>query len=135
MFDVGFWELVIIAVMALVVVGPERLPLLLGKVGRWVGKARAYVATLRGDIEREVQKAEKVVAENDALLKLKEATELARKQAADVKQTMDRPAGTAVDKLMGRDTTNEPSSANNDSESTIENDPAGLPKPLSENRD
>ena len=101
--DIGFWELVIIAVMALVVVGPERLPLVLGKVGRWVGKARAYITTVRGDIEREVQKAEKIAAENEALLKLKEATELAKKQAQDAQQTLNNPAGTAVDKLMGRE--------------------------------
>ena len=125
--DIGFWELAIIAIMALVVVGPERLPLLLGKVGRWVGKARAYVSTVRGDIEREVQKAEKMVAENDALAELKEATELARKQATDAQKTMNNPASTAVDKLMGRDP-----KASDAEESVIENEPAGLAKPLGE---
>lgn len=53
MFDVGFWELLIIGVIALVVVGPERLPGLARTVGLWVGRARATFYSLRDEIERE----------------------------------------------------------------------------------
>ena len=41
MFEVGFSELLLISVIALVVLGPERLPKLVAQVGRWVGKARS----------------------------------------------------------------------------------------------
>jgi sec-independent protein translocase protein TatB len=54
MFDVSFWELMIIGVIALVVVGPERLPGLMRTVGLWVGKARAAMSSLREEVEREV---------------------------------------------------------------------------------
>jgi sec-independent protein translocase protein TatB len=54
MFDVGFWELAIIAVVALLVVGPERLPRLARTVGLWVGKGRRFVQSVKADIDREV---------------------------------------------------------------------------------
>jgi len=54
MFDVSFWELLIIGVIALVVVGPERLPGLMRTVGLWVGKARASFQSIRDEVEREV---------------------------------------------------------------------------------
>lgn len=54
MFDVSFWELMIIGIIALVVVGPERLPGLMRTVGLWVGKARAAMSSLRDEVEREV---------------------------------------------------------------------------------
>jgi sec-independent protein translocase protein TatB len=58
MFDVGFFELVLIMVVALLVVGPERLPVLARKAGRWVGQARAYFNSVRSDIERELKTEE-----------------------------------------------------------------------------
>lgn len=58
MFDAGFTEMMVIAVIALLVVGPERLPEVASKVGGWIGKARAFVATTRADIERELQATE-----------------------------------------------------------------------------
>lgn len=58
MFDVGFSELLVIGVVALVVLGPERLPRLARDVGRWVGRARHYVNRLRDEIDREVELGE-----------------------------------------------------------------------------
>ena len=53
MFDAGLQELLLIMVIALLVVGPNRLPGLVRKAGLWVGKARHYVAGVRHDIEKE----------------------------------------------------------------------------------
>ncbi|MBA1147968.1 twin-arginine translocase subunit TatB [Ectothiorhodospiraceae bacterium WFHF3C12] len=53
MFDAGFWELLVIGVIALVVVGPERLPRLARTVGLWVGRARHAFYSVRDEIERE----------------------------------------------------------------------------------
>lgn len=53
MFDAGFLELIVVGVIALVIVGPERLPGIARKVGKWVAKARALVNTTKSDIERE----------------------------------------------------------------------------------
>ncbi len=54
MFDIGFWELALIGVVVLVVVGPERLPALARTAGLWVGKARSMVADVKEDIQREI---------------------------------------------------------------------------------
>lgn len=54
MFDFGFSELVVIGVVALVVLGPTRLPGLVRKVGRWVGKARSMAREFRDQLENEV---------------------------------------------------------------------------------
>ncbi|NNC70678.1 MAG: twin-arginine translocase subunit TatB [Flavobacteriaceae bacterium] len=58
MFDFGFWEVAIVMVVALLVVGPERLPALAGQIGKWVGKAKRMIASVRSDIESEIKAAE-----------------------------------------------------------------------------
>ena len=58
MFDVGFWELLLIGVVALLVVGPERLPGLARTAGIWVGKARRLVNSVKADIDREMRTEE-----------------------------------------------------------------------------
>jgi sec-independent protein translocase protein TatB len=54
MFDIGFWELAIIGVVALLVIGPERLPRVARTAGLWLGRARRFVATVKADIDREI---------------------------------------------------------------------------------
>jgi sec-independent protein translocase protein TatB len=54
MFDVGFFELLLIGVVTLLVVGPERLPKLARTAGLWLGKARSMVASVKADIDREL---------------------------------------------------------------------------------
>lgn len=54
MFDIGFWEIAVIGVIALLVIGPERLPAVARNVGRWVGQVRRYVSHVKQDIEREI---------------------------------------------------------------------------------
>lgn len=55
MFDVGFSELVLIAVVALIVIGPERLPKVARTVGALVGRMQRYVANVKSEVEREMQ--------------------------------------------------------------------------------
>ena len=54
MFDIGFWELAIIMIVALLVIGPERLPGLARKAGYWLGRGRRFVSSVKADIDREI---------------------------------------------------------------------------------
>jgi sec-independent protein translocase protein TatB len=58
MFDFSFGELAVIGAVALVVLGPERLPKVARQVGDWVGKAQRYVSQVKSDISREIELAE-----------------------------------------------------------------------------
>ena len=58
MFDFSFWELAIVLVVALIVVGPDKLPVLAAKLGRWVGKIKQMLTSVRSDIEQELKAAE-----------------------------------------------------------------------------
>ena len=55
MFDVGFQEIVLIGVIALLVIGPERLPSVARSVGLWVGKMQRFVAGVKSDIASELK--------------------------------------------------------------------------------
>ncbi len=54
MFDIGFSELLLIAVLALLVLGPERLPSAVRTISLWLGRLRRSFASIRQEIEREV---------------------------------------------------------------------------------
>lgn len=58
MFEIGFWELVLVAVIALIVAGPERLPGIARTLGRWAGRSKATVNAIRTEFERELDTAD-----------------------------------------------------------------------------
>ena len=55
MFDVAFSELIVIAVIALIVIGPEKLPKVARTLGAIAGRLQRYVSGMKADIEREMQ--------------------------------------------------------------------------------
>ncbi len=55
MFDIGFWELVIIALVALIIIGPERLPELAHDAGRIVRKLRNFIQNAKRELEKELE--------------------------------------------------------------------------------
>ncbi|NDA73929.1 MAG: twin-arginine translocase subunit TatB, partial [Betaproteobacteria bacterium] len=55
MFDIGLSEMLMIAVIALVVLGPERLPRVARQVGQWTGKLQRYVTEVKSDINRQME--------------------------------------------------------------------------------
>src|SRR3954471_6673286 len=55
MFDIGFSELLVIGVVALIVIGPERLPRVARTVGVLAGRLQRYVAEVKADINREIE--------------------------------------------------------------------------------
>jgi sec-independent protein translocase protein TatB len=58
MFDIGFSEMAVLAVVALVVLGPERLPKVARQAGHWMGKLRRYVDDVKSDINRQMELTE-----------------------------------------------------------------------------
>ena len=58
MFDIGFWEIALIMVLALIILGPERLPHAARTVGRFVGKARRYIEGVKSEVEKEFDTGE-----------------------------------------------------------------------------
>ena len=54
MFDIGFSELLVIATVALIVMGPERLPQTVRSISLWIGRFKQMLATARKDFEEEV---------------------------------------------------------------------------------
>jgi sec-independent protein translocase protein TatB len=81
MFDFSFGELAVIGAVALVVLGPERLPKVARTVGEWAGKAQRYVSQVKADINREMEISE--------LKKLQEqARDVARSVEASVQDNV-----------------------------------------------
>jgi sec-independent protein translocase protein TatB len=81
MFDIGFWEMVLIAVVALVVVGPKELPGLIRNVGVWVAQARKVAGEFKEEFSREVARAEEIkrlVERETEIAELHKALEEAR---------------------------------------------------------
>src|SRR5271156_1198002 len=55
MFDIGFSEMLVIGLVALIVIGPERLPRVARTIGHLAGRLQRYVADVKADINREVE--------------------------------------------------------------------------------
>lgn len=88
MFDIGFSELLVIGVVALVVIGPERLPKVARTVGLLLGRAQRYVSDVKSEIHREI--------ELDELKKLKADMEEASQRIQGELQTSFKDIETAV---------------------------------------
>jgi sec-independent protein translocase protein TatB len=100
MFDVGFSELLIIALVALIVLGPERLPRAARMAGAFVRRARAQWESVRAELERELE-TERVKADIDAAVG---AVQAPVRELGQSLHGLDEQAGLAATQLM-RDTT------------------------------
>jgi sec-independent protein translocase protein TatB len=58
MFDIGFSELIMVGLVSLLVIGPERLPKVARLAGFWIGKTRNMVASVKAEIKQELQAEE-----------------------------------------------------------------------------
>jgi len=101
MFDIGFWELILIGVVALLVIGPERLPGVARKAGMWLGRGRRFVSQVKADIDREIAADElrRVLKEqaesagiHDILDETKEAVDETRSTLDESRRQVERGA-------------------------------------------
>jgi len=60
MFDIGFWEIIMVGIVALLVIGPKELPTMMRTVGGWMGKTRHFVNAVKTEIEREAYRADEL---------------------------------------------------------------------------
>ncbi len=95
MFDSGFLELLIIGIITLMVVGPERLPGVAAKAGRMIGKMKAFVATTREDIEKELRADDL----QNMLVKQKEEISELRDMMQSTKNDVSKQINEASDQL------------------------------------
>ncbi len=108
MFDVGALELLVISVVALIVVGPERLPKLARTAGLWVGRARRAFSSVKEEIDREI--------------KADELKEILRKQAES------RPLETILEETVNPRTASNQGNGQTSSKSSVsEPDPGSSP--------
>lgn len=87
MFDIGFSEMMTVALVALIVLGPEKLPAVARQAGQWMGKLQRYVADVKTDINRQM--------ELDELRKMQ--TEL-----QDTARSLEAEVGDTVSQLRGQ---------------------------------
>jgi len=88
MFDIGFSELLVIGVVALIVIGPEKLPRVARTVGHLLGRMQRYVADVKADINREVE-----------LEELRKMRDSMQKAATDVQSSVDTELNKTADDL------------------------------------
>ncbi len=119
MFDIGFWEISLIMVVLLLVVGPERLPKLARTAGIYVGKARRMVAEVKAEVNRELRAQElKETLGAQGIEQLKGTADELRSIGSDLKSDV-QTFGTD---LKGPDSTKRPApKAGNDGKT--ENEP------------
>lgn len=88
MFDIGFSELMVIAVVALIVIGPERLPRVARTAGILLGRLRRYAADVKADISREMQLDELRKMQQDVADRIASAESTVRQELHDVETSV-----------------------------------------------
>lgn len=93
MFDFGFSELIVIGIVLLVVVGPERLPKVARTAGHLLGRVQRYVSDVKSDIQREMQLEELKKLQEQVKHQAQELESSVRSGVASVESEVDRTAG------------------------------------------
>jgi sec-independent protein translocase protein TatB len=99
MFDIGFSELMVIGVVALLVIGPEKLPRVARTVGHLLGRAQRYVNDVKSDINREIQLDELKKLQTQVTDSARAIEESVRKEYDAARQTVEAPARAAAAEL------------------------------------
>lgn len=98
MFDVGFTELMVIGLVALVVIGPEKLPRVARTIGHLLGRMQRHVAEVKADISREIQLDEMKRLQSQVVDSAREIENSIRDQAREFEDAM-KPLAHEVESL------------------------------------
>jgi sec-independent protein translocase protein TatB len=99
MFDIGFSELIVIAVVALVVIGPEKLPKVARTLGHLLGRAQRYVNDVKSDINREMQLDELKKLQSQVTSSARDLESSVRQEFDSARSAIESPAQSAVAEL------------------------------------
>ncbi|RTZ72908.1 MAG: twin-arginine translocase subunit TatB [Gammaproteobacteria bacterium] len=117
MFDVGFFELLLLGVVALLVIGPERLPKVARTAGLWLGKGRRMLQSVKADIEQELRADElkRILKEQAGSTSVHEILEETRGALDDIKKETESVVKKAGEQVAVSDRSEPDSSAADDS--------------------
>ncbi len=93
MFDIGFSELMVIALVALIVIGPERLPRVARTAGALLGRLQRYVNDVRSDIQRELQIEDLKRLQREVEESARSIETSVHKELREVETSLNRAAG------------------------------------------
>ena len=99
MFDIGFSELVVIGIVALLIIGPKRLPKVARTVGLLLGRAQRYVSDVKSDINREMQLDELKKLQSQVVESAREMESSVRQDFDAARSTLESPVQAAVAEL------------------------------------
>ena len=99
MFDIGFSELMVIGVVALLVIGPEKLPKVARTLGHLLGRAQRYVNDVKSDINREIQLDELKKLQAEVTESARSLEDSVRKEYETARSAIEVPAQAAVAEL------------------------------------
>jgi len=110
MFDMGFLELLLIGIIALIVLGPERLPKAARTVGLWIGKAKQGFDSIKTEIDRElkVKELQQQIAEQKAALEKESGLESLQTELHQASQTIHSNANALKSELENAPITSPP---------------------------
>ena len=90
MFDIGFSELLLFGVIALIVLGPEKLPQAARTAGQWYAKLRRMISTLQSEIESELDLAETRQQMQNELAKIRQTETDMKREIAEMRGSMQK---------------------------------------------
>ena len=125
MFDIGFTELMLIALVGLIVIGPERMPKVARTVGHLLGRLQRYVGDVKADIKREMQIDELKKLQSEMTAQVTDMTSRVDEQMkateASLNQSILPPSATTTTTIA------DPTAATADAPTTAENSAGGPP--------
>ena len=116
MFDFGFWELVLVMIVGLIVIGPKRLPRVAAQIGEKVGRLRALMHQFRQNVQQELQAEELKRILHEQQNEIQELRDIVQKQ-----EDPDAPLVEAIEKQIEGRTNPEAPPAEHDPERQRQN--------------